>query len=120
MGHVCPCAGALSVSFTKSSPGTHDFILSVLDPVTLAVLASRVVSLVGIAGTASIQLGAVVQVGDLLALRHDISGAPATEPGETVVNVYLTPLGNVVPALVSSSTSTGAGATARHEEWEVV
>ena len=137
--HVCPCSGLLSLAYVKESSDTHVFSLLQYDPSTQT---TSLISNFQLAGnTGVLPTTTAVQVGDLLLLQHNISTVPASAPDRTLVNLYLRPLGNAVPTLVSSSsysvtataestektavlTDTAAtqqiSVTARHEEWEVV
>ena len=98
--HVCPCSGLISLGYVKESSDTHVFSLFKLNPATLA---TTLVSDFSLAGTTGVlTTTSAVAVGDLLLIQHNITVVPASAPDRTLVNLYLRPLGNAVPTLVSS------------------
>jgi hypothetical protein len=119
VGHVSPCSGSLAISWSKTSPDTHSFTISLLDPATLGVLAVRNVTLSGSGGFIQLTT-AIIPTGDLITLEHNPIPAPISAPGETVINVYLGPLGNAAVSSDGDGFTVVGPKKTRQDEWEVV
>lgn len=84
IAHICPCAGLVTLGYSKNSVETHEFALERLDPATMVVTNLMNYTLAGRSGVLPSNVN--VKAGDLLILRVLASTSP---PGETIVNLFL-------------------------------